>query len=113
MLSAIAKQAANNVTSETGKSDTLSALAQEAANNVTSEGESSSSLYPVPSPSNGASVAVPASNAANVAAVPTTGIPAVTWTQPAATSGVATATQSYSKGRRCMEKKRSQEVIIH
>ncbi|CAH3124897.1 unnamed protein product, partial [Porites lobata] len=95
MLSAIAKQAANNVTSETGKSDTLSALAQEAANNVTSEGESSSSPYLVPSPSNGASVAVPASNAANVAAVPTTGIPAVTWTQPAATSGVATAAQSY------------------
>ena len=51
MLSAIAKQAANNVTSETGKSDTLSALAQEAANNVTLEGESSSSPYLVPSPS--------------------------------------------------------------
>lgn len=95
MLSAIAKQAANNVTSETGKSDTLSALAQEAANNVTSGGESSSSPYLVPSPSNGASVAVPASNAANVAAVPTPGIPAVTWTQPAATSEVATAAQSY------------------
>lgn len=95
MLSAIAKQAANNVTSETGKSGTLSAIAQQAANNVTSEGESSSSLYLVPSPSNGASVAVPASNSANVAAVPTPGIPAVTWTQPAATSEVATAAQSY------------------
>lgn len=55
----------------------LSAIAQEAANNVTLEGENSSSLYLVPSPSNGASVAVPASNAANVAAVSTPGIPSL------------------------------------